>query len=257
MLQDLVNFRQREEHGHRRSFIETKVQQFSIQYGPHLLYHFPCLGQRDFRIFRPVRPRLGVYRNNVFRQLVHLILSQVSEFIVRIALDQFGLVRQFWRKRVCNITAEGELIEIHLVPVGLEQLTVVGEIVVTLVRGLTIEALYEQTPPAIATPEIYRAVHSFHATLPEPGLALIEQLKCRGLIVDAIEKTHAARGLVVALVYCLTVHERRYASDGLPAVVVKHPAGTFAMAEGMISFGIKYGFDIAIEGSDPVRFVPV
>src|SRR4030095_9233169 len=78
----------------------------------------------------------------------------------------------------------------------------------------------------------------------------------RGFIIDTFEETNAADWLF-SFVCLVIIYKCRNAAVWLPAIVIQHPAGAYAMSEKNIMLGIKDCFDFFVGRTDPIRIIVV
>jgi hypothetical protein len=123
---------------------------------------------------------------------------------------------------------------------------------IALIVWFTVEAFHQQPPPPVATTEVNRSVHGFHALRFQPGPALIKQFKSSLPVVDAFEKTHSASSLIVALLDSLLVYECRNAPYRYPFVIDQDPSNTLAVPECFVFIRIKNLLNIFIKGPYPI-----
>src|SRR5687767_4809877 len=99
----------------------------------------------------------------------------MTEVIIGILRCDLRFFMKLWRNRPFHRAREGQLIEINLEAIRFKQFLVIWKIIVTLVIGLLIKALYKKTPPAVPVSEINRSIHCFHFAFLKPLLTLVKK----------------------------------------------------------------------------------
>ena len=150
----------------------------------------------------------------------------------------------------------GMLVEVVAEAVTLEQILVVGRVVGILVERLELVALHEQPPPRVAVAEVDGAVHRLHAAAGEPHARRVEHHVGGLLVVDALEKSAAARGLGLQH-RLLAVVEGGDAAHDLSRGVAQHPAYGLAAREKVVLRGIEHRADRGVERTHPVAVAAV
>src|SRR5579883_2340004 len=94
-------------------------------------------------------------------------------------------------QRAVHFFTEAYLVEISLEAIFFKQFPVPGRIVVHAVQR-RMKSIYKQPPPLIALAEVDGAIHSLHAPVLQPLLAMVKHEPGRLAAVDTLKETDAA-----------------------------------------------------------------
>ena len=163
-----------------------------------------------------------------------------------------NLLTQFF----LGIEAKTKLMKEGLETIVFQQLLIIRRVKIHGPQGL-METFDQQSPPFVAFSEIDRAVHCFHAALPQPMPGDIEQHIRGFLAVDAIEKADAAYRNVIPLGAVFFVDKCGDPPDPFPFGVPEDPPDQFPVPESFILLWIKDLFNLFIDRPDIGRVGPV
>ena len=172
-------------------------EQALVHHRPHLAHQLAGLLQRHGRHPRVVGPSQVVHVVEIVGHAFGLALLGVREAVSRVLGGQRrGPFRKAGVQRVGHHPGTGELLEVHLKPVILEQPPVVRRVPEHAVGGFQVEAVHEQPPEPVALAEVDGPVHGLHAARRQPGPTRVEKRVGRRLVVDALKEAQPASGQV-------------------------------------------------------------
>ena len=197
-------------------------------------------------------PRLVVDDAETLGGILQIVHVDVLDPVARHGVEPLGAGENLLvGLRIVHPPDEAVLVEIVLEAVILEQFLVIGRVVGVLVQGLEFVAFDQQSPPVAPLPEVDRAVHGLHAAAGEPHARGFEQHVGDLLVVDGLEESAAARGLLLEG-GLLAVVERRDAPHDRALPVADHPADGLAVGEKFVLRRVEDLEDIHIQRADPV-----
>ena len=113
------------------------------------------------------------------------------------------------------------------------------------------EAVDEQSPPAVAVAEILGAFHCGHVIRRQPVAACIKKHGCGILVVDAFKETHAADKLLTGICDLFAV-KGRHPADGFSGGITEKPPDGITVAEKVVNRGVEDRLNIPEEWFYPV-----
>ncbi len=251
MAEDLIELGNTDHEADRSIFM------IGIYYNPwvhrrlHAMDEFAAIFDGHFPEALVCSPRTVVYRHKVVCYLVHGHALRIPHFNTIPLNGNGGFSEQAFRSTMIQQAVINQLIVKRLESVVSEERLVVGRIVVEAIGGRILEIVGEQAPKLVLLAKIHRSVHALHALLYQPVFGCVEEQVGGLLIVDALEKSNAANGIIQWVAHLL-IYEGCNSADGLICPVEQQITNYFAMLKGLVSGRIEHFLYILCEGGYPM-----